>query len=396
MSPKKPKGWSTVANNAAKLMVFFFAEAITIAGGLGLLAVMRAGDAWWVAWVMLALFAGSFIGSYLLFPSKAGQPIRRRKDRRQTAGEYKRQAASGHKRQTASGYEQANIIRMLSEGFTTDGLLHLVRSEPSLRAADEALRPEECLADMADKIMAWAGRHGTVDDLLAAAERANPRMYAMHRPYHTRDREGPLPQQLEAVRAHEGYNVANIRRLMVQGFSADELHRLVRYEPVLKVLDEEFRPEDSVPNMADEIINQGRRLFLFDNILAAAERANPRRYAVHHPYHVQDPTPPADVPTYDLERISALFQEVFEAPSLYDFCRERAALGPVWAEISKEDPLARMIYRVLAYAERQVRIGDLLAEVQAAHPEAYERRKPYKKGVPGPADAPAAEEEAVE
>ena len=204
--------------------------------------------------------------------------------------------------------------------------------------------------------------------------------------------QGDLPIQPHAD-AHQpagAYKLANIRRLLVEGFSADELHRLVRYEPLLKIIDEEFRPGDDVPGMADTIIDWGHTHFLFDAILAAAERANPRMYAVHRPYHAQDREQPASRTIYDLGRIAALLEQIFDSESLYDFYRERTELGSMWMEISKGDNLSRMIYRVLAYAERRVMLEDLLMEVKAAYPEAYEQLKPYEAGIPEPTNAPAA------
>jgi hypothetical protein len=200
---------------------------------------------------------------------------------------------------------------------------------------------------------------------------------ADHFPYRTQDRQQFPGRREDAIGFIHGYKVANVRRLLVEGFSAGELHRLVRYEPVLKPIDEQFRPGDDVHRMADTIIGWGQRQFLFDEILAAAQRANPRMYAVHHPYHAQDGEEPAGRTDYDLGRIAALLEEVFESESLYDFCRERGTLESMWMEISKEDNLSQMIYRVLAYAERRVMLGDLLMELKAAYPEAYERCKPY-------------------
>jgi uncharacterized protein CbrC (UPF0167 family) len=288
--------------------------------------------------------------------------------------------------QLAGEYNLVNICQMLLAGFTEKRLRRLVHSEPSLRAVAEELRPEYPLFDMADTIVAWASAHGKIRDLLAAAQRANPRMYAMHRPYHTQDRDQSPQQREDAMHSIYQYKLANIRRLLVEGFSADELRRLVRYDPLLKAIDEEFRPGDDVPGMADTIIDWGRTHLMFDAILTAAEHANPRMYAIHRPYHAQDREQPASRTTYDLGRIAALLEQIFDSESLYNFFRERAALGPVWTDISKEDHLSRMIYRVLAYAERRVMLGDLLTEVKAAYPEAYEQLKPYEAGIPEPTD----------
>ena len=220
-----------------------------------------------------------------------------------------------------------------------------------------------------------------------AEQPLQPRAYPMEeadrsvqpRGYPMEEADQPVQRGVTVMPGPDDYKLVNIRRLLVQGFSADELHRLVRYEPSLQSIDVQFGPREDVGEMVDTIIDWGRTHFGFEYILAAAERANPRRYAVHRPYHTQDREQPASMKAYNLRRIAALLEGVFEGESLYRFCHERASLEPIWKAISREDNLSRMTYGVLACAERQVLVDDLLKEIKAAYPEAYEEHKPYEQ-----------------
>ena len=280
--------------NSIKLAAWFIVEAALIAAGVGIWAALHAGDSWLIAWVILAIIAGSLIASYCLFPIELSAPP-------------------------------------LPPG--------------------EVPPPE-------------AGRS------FLPAEVPPPR-------------PGPSRQPGDdLLPGPDDYNLAHIRQLLVEGFTADELHRLLRYQPSLRPIDLRLGPADGMDDMVDVILSwTGPRLILHE-LLTAAERANPRRYALHRPYFRQDTGQPARPKTYDLARIQALFEQIFDSESLYSFCRERAGIWPIWKEISSDDHLARMIYRVLACAERQVLLEDLLAEIQAAYPAAYEQGKPYEQERP--------------
>ena len=91
-----------------------------------------------------------------------------------------------------------------------------------------------------------------------------------------------------------------------------------------------------------------------------------------------------------------MLEDAIEGESPYAFGYNRAALGPIWTEISRGDSLSRTIHRALSYAERQVRREDLLMKVEAEYPEAYERLEPSEEGDPAAGCEQAAEGEAAE
>jgi membrane protein DedA with SNARE-associated domain len=101
-----------VSRNAVKLLAFFIAEGIVIAAGVGVLVAVHASDIWWTAWMILALFMGSFVGSFLLFPGKvASQPVQQPAERRE------------QEMQVARQYNLLNIRLRQEErcGFSGDG-----------------------------------------------------------------------------------------------------------------------------------------------------------------------------------------------------------------------------------------------------------------------------------
>lgn len=85
------------------------------------------------------------------------------------------------------------------------------------------------------------------------------------------------------------YQLRNIRALLTEGFSKDELRRLCydveEFRPVHDALTSKLNKSEIV----DEIITYGYRRLLLDMLLNLVKQDNPRRYENHKPYYDDAP-----------------------------------------------------------------------------------------------------------
>ena len=74
------------------------------------------------------------------------------------------------------------------------------------------------------------------------------------------------------------YNLAVVHELLTAAFSADELRRFCRDRQPFRDNLDNFGPNHSLNQMADEVIDYCRIYRLFDELLEAIEEENPRLY----------------------------------------------------------------------------------------------------------------------
>jgi len=77
------------------------------------------------------------------------------------------------------------------------------------------------------------------------------------------------------------YNIAAIRELLLEAFTAEELRRLFLYtaNPALRPLTQEFSPRDGLAAMVDRTITFCQTRALLPDLLHEVERERPRQYA---------------------------------------------------------------------------------------------------------------------
>lgn len=76
-----------------------------------------------------------------------------------------------------------------------------------------------------------------------------------------------------------GYNVAAIRRLLLEAFTAQDLPRFCRDRPRLRPIVYRFGPNHGLDDMVDEVILYCGTHFMWAELLAAVQEANPDQYA---------------------------------------------------------------------------------------------------------------------
>jgi hypothetical protein len=83
----------------------------------------------------------------------------------------------------------------------------------------------------------------------------------------------------------EGYDLRVVRDLLMAGFSASSLPRLLRYSgsPELRKSVNEFGRSDGLVDIVDKTLAYCQDFGLLDDLLAEVKRENPRQYARFEP-----------------------------------------------------------------------------------------------------------------
>lgn len=99
------------------------------------------------------------------------------------------------------------------------------------------------------------------------------------------------------------YNIAIIRKLLLEAFIPEELRRLCQYHPAFRPILDTFGPKYNLNDMVYEVIVYCQTRQLFDQLLAAIEDSNPRQYARFEKYlHTPDPNTYSDFVAEEMRR----------------------------------------------------------------------------------------------
>lgn len=106
-----------------------------------------------------------------------------------------------------------------------------------------------------------------------------------------------------------GYNLQNIRTLLIEGFSEEELRHLCYDTPSFRPVYDQLAEETAKGEIVDLLLEHAERRLELETLLALTKERNPARYIRHQPYLTADPSrapSPLDK-TYDAEKISRPF-----------------------------------------------------------------------------------------
>ncbi len=81
------------------------------------------------------------------------------------------------------------------------------------------------------------------------------------------------------------YHLRNIRALLTEGFTLEELRRLCYDADEFRPVYEELPEHISKTKLIDKIIDHAYRRLQLDTLLALAQAYNPARYDIHQPYY---------------------------------------------------------------------------------------------------------------
>ena len=77
----------------------------------------------------------------------------------------------------------------------------------------------------------------------------------------------------------QSYNLAIIRRLLVEAFTAEDLRRFCQDHATFRPILDRFAPAHGLNDMVAEVIDYCEMYYLFDELLAGIKQANPNQYA---------------------------------------------------------------------------------------------------------------------
>ena len=103
------------------------------------------------------------------------------------------------------------------------------------------------------------------------------------------------------------YNFKNIRTLLTEGFSEEELRRFCFDEPGFKPIHHQIAQSAGKAAIIDQLLAYAEKMLQLDTLLAWAESQNPARYARHQPY---DDLMEMEQPTRKRARTPSLSQKV--------------------------------------------------------------------------------------
>lgn len=138
----------------------------------------------------------------------------------------------------------------------------------------------------------------SVDELFNYAE---PRVRAMRPEQKPVKNAGTNEDQICIARSPDGaavkrYNLPNIRALLTEGFSGDELRDFMYDEPALRPAYDEISEETGKKDLIQKLIECAEQKVLFDTVLAWAKSSNETQYDKHKPYYHKEPLPRDQVP----------------------------------------------------------------------------------------------------
>jgi hypothetical protein len=89
----------------------------------------------------------------------------------------------------------------------------------------------------------------------------------------------------------EQYNFVNIRRLLTEGFSDQELRDLCFDVPGFRPVYKDIGAGTSKTEIVAKLLEHAEQKLQVDTLLALAKELNPARYEAHKPYYLTDSTP---------------------------------------------------------------------------------------------------------
>jgi hypothetical protein len=170
------------------------------------------------------------------------------------------------------------------------------------------------------------------------------------------------------------YNLNNIRALLTEGFTDDELRRLCYDAPDFRAVYDELASETGKAKIIDRLIEYAERHLRFDTLLITTKTRNPARYEKHYPYY--NPTQPARLficykrHVEPDQRLAVYLDQFFVSYGHQVFIDQTLRTGDVWLEqideqIQASDFLIVLLSKESADSEM----------VQAEVSRAYEYRK---------------------
>lgn len=122
------------------------------------------------------------------------------------------------------------------------------------------------------------------------------------------------------------YNIENIRRLLVEGFTAKEIRRLCYDTPVFRPVYDELAENTGKGSIIDHLLEFAEQKLQFELLLDKASVHNPPRFKKYQPYH-NEPQKPGSYQRVNLQADLASWKEqLAQHQRNLNILREQAAI----------------------------------------------------------------------
>lgn len=101
---------------------------------------------------------------------------------------------------------------------------------------------------------------------------------------------------------HEHYHLANVRELLLKGFSEEELRAVCFDVPDFRPVYDQLARNTGKTEIVAKLLEHAEKTLQIDILLALAKDRNPARYKKHQPYYKSDPTSALQKQVADLAR----------------------------------------------------------------------------------------------
>ena len=132
------------------------------------------------------------------------------------------------------------------------------------------------------------------------------------------------------------YHTANIRTLLTQGFSVEELRILCYDVPDFRPVYEDLAPNSPQTEIVTKLIEHADRRCIMETLLALAKDRNPAQYEAREPYYTADATSALQ------EQVSGLAKRLAALTSPSSLTKEmQYQIASNWIDLGRKDSLRK-------------------------------------------------------
>ncbi len=179
------------------------------------------------------------------------------------------------------------------------------------------------------------------------------------------------------------YNLRNIRDLLTEGFTDEELRRLCYDISDFRSVYNQLARNSGKAEIVDRLLEHAEQKLQIEMLLAMAKEHNPARYEKHQPYYETSTRPKTSDDTREnsseaenmktTERSTAYLQkclqESFDAGELADFCWHN--LPGMRIKLSGQESVEEIVRKIIRYCDRRDELDILWDYLADANPKKY-------------------------
>lgn len=192
-------------------------------------------------------------------------------------------------------YNLRKVRKLLLEGFTAEELVHFCRDMPDFNPVYYQLPQRTSVAVITQQLLAYAEQGSLMTALLDWVRERKPTLYEKYQPYDAElarqyQPSAKAPSTTKPVSppiSDRVYNMVKIRRLFVEGFTAEELEHFCRDMPDFKPVYYQLPQGASNVEIILRLLEYAEHTFLVEVLLEWAKERNVAEYEKYQPYYVE-------------------------------------------------------------------------------------------------------------